>query len=67
MTRIAACLAGLLLLCGLGFCTREDGLPDPPRQELVPCRPDAAGYLPHACPPPPDDSGAARPAADAGM
>ena len=50
MNKFAACLAGLLLLCGLGFCTREDGLPDPPRQELVPCRADAADDDPLACP-----------------
>ncbi|HEY2747038.1 MAG TPA: hypothetical protein VGL86_20590 [Polyangia bacterium] len=32
-------------------CTREDGLPDPPVQQLVPCDPAAASGSPLACPP----------------
>jgi hypothetical protein len=38
-----------LLLCAAG-CTREDGEPDPPIQQLVPCDHDAAPSSPLACP-----------------
>ena len=31
-------------------CTREDGLPDPPIQQLVPCDPSAPPDSPLACP-----------------
>ena len=43
----------LLILCGsssLIVCSHEDGLPDPPIQELVPCNPDAGDGDPLACP-----------------
>jgi hypothetical protein len=35
----------------LATCTREDGTPDPPVQQLVPCHPDAGAGDPLACPP----------------
>ena len=38
-------------------CTREDGLPDPPVQQLVPCDPSAASDAPLACPVSPDAGG----------
>ena len=50
MTRLVLCLITLLLAGGLLFCTREDGLPDPPIQQLVPCSPDAGADDPLACP-----------------
>lgn len=50
MTRLMLFLALVLLVCGLGFCTREDGLPDPPVQQLVPCDPDAGPDDPLVCP-----------------
>jgi hypothetical protein len=31
-------------------CSREDGLPDPPIQQLVPCDPSATPGSPLACP-----------------
>ena len=67
MTRLAVFILALLLVSSLGFCTREDGLPDPPRRELVPCRADAAADDPLACPATSDDSGAAEAAVDAGI
>lgn len=50
MTRFMLFLTLVLLVCGLGFCTREDGLPDPPVQQLVPCDPDAGQDDPLVCP-----------------
>jgi hypothetical protein len=45
-------LLALWLAAGLALvsCTREDGLPDPPPQTLVPCDPDAGAGAPLACP-----------------
>jgi len=43
----------LLLACGastLVVCSREDGRPNPPLQELVPCDPEAGADEPLACP-----------------
>lgn len=45
----------LLFVCGassLTVCSRENGLPDPPVQELVPCVPDAGADDPLVCPEP---------------
>lgn len=67
MTKLVLCLTALLMACGLLYCTREDGLPDPPFQQLVPCHPDGGGDDPLACPQPSDDSGALDPTADAGF
>ena len=64
MTKLAFYLCALLLVGGLGFCTREDGLPDPPLQQLVPCNPDAGADDPLACPPTSDDAGVPDAAAD---
>ena len=54
MTKLALYLAVGLVAGGLVFCTREDGLPDPPPQQLVPCHPDGGSDDPLACPPAPD-------------
>lgn len=47
-------LLGICLLAvglyGIGACTREDGLPNPPVRALVPCERDAAAEDPLACP-----------------
>lgn len=45
------CMAALTVLCALSACTREDSLPDPPVQMLVPCDPSALVGDPTACPP----------------
>lgn len=63
MIRPVLALFALLLIGSLGFCTREDGLPDPPAQQLVPCEPDAGADDPLVCPardalPPSADAGA---------
>lgn len=42
---LALCIASIA-----ASCTREDGLPDPPIQQLVPCDPSAAPDSPLACP-----------------
>lgn len=65
MTRLALVLVTLLFACGLLYCTREDGLPDPPAQQLVPCDPDAGQSDPLACPIAPVDSDASPPDAGA--
>ena len=67
MTRLAVFLMALVLSGGLLFCTREDGLPDPPVQGLVPCNTDGGPDDPLACAQPGADFGAAPPAADAGL
>ena len=46
---LAFCVAAIT-----ASCTREDGLPDPPVQQLVPCDPAAAPGSPLACPAPLD-------------
>jgi hypothetical protein len=43
---VAALLAGAFI-----SCAREDGLPDPEPQVLVPCDPRASDDDPLACPP----------------
>jgi hypothetical protein len=49
--RITAVLAlALCIAATAASCTREDGLPDPPIQQLVPCDPSAAPDSPLACP-----------------
>ncbi len=40
----------LMLMLAAGTCSREDGLPDPPLQVLVPCDLAAAAGDPRACP-----------------
>lgn len=57
MTRLAIVLCTMLLGASLLFCTREDGLPDPPLRQLVPCVPDAGSDSPLSCPPRPDGDG----------
>lgn len=50
--KAASTLGLVVLLAVLGIhCDREDGLPDPPLQMLVPCDPSAAPDSPSACPP----------------
>lgn len=66
MSKLTAGLLAVLLLCGLAYCTREDGLPDPPPRQLVPCDPDAGTEDPLACPAPSDDAAASPDAADGG-
>lgn len=68
MTRVVLVMTLLLLVCGLGFCTREDGLPDPPAQQLVPCDRDAGADDPLVCPEGSSDGDMPAPAdqADAG-
>ncbi len=61
MTRLAMILCTALLCAGLLFCTREDGLPDPPLRQLVPCAPDAGSDDPLACPAEEDGGSAASP------
>lgn len=54
MTRaiyLAALCVVLIFLQVLIACQREDGLPDPPPRELVPCVPDAGAGDPLSCPP----------------
>lgn len=58
MTRLRLVILTVLLACGLLYCTREDGLPDPPLQELVPCDPDAGASDPLTCPAAPADAAA---------
>jgi hypothetical protein len=50
MKRFALILP-LFAALSLSGCTREDGLPDPPARQLVPCQPDAGAGGPLACPP----------------
>ncbi|HEX4458248.1 MAG TPA: hypothetical protein VIA18_09785 [Polyangia bacterium] len=50
-SRYAFCLfvsLAAVTACGLSGCSREDGLPDPPLQMLVPCDPTPGS--PIACP-----------------
>jgi hypothetical protein len=47
-------LVMLALLVSVATCNQEDGEPDPPVRELVPCHPDAGSDDPLACPPPVD-------------
>jgi hypothetical protein len=47
MKTIALVLFALLAAA----CNKEDGEPDPPVHELVPCHPDAGSDDPLACPP----------------
>ncbi|HUJ59121.1 MAG TPA: hypothetical protein VLX92_11535 [Kofleriaceae bacterium] len=44
-------LLALVLAALVATCTREDGEPDPPVRQLVPCNPDAGAGDPLACPP----------------
>ena len=49
--QIAVVLGLALCIAAMGEgCTREDGLPDPPIQQLVHCDPSAAPDSPLACP-----------------
>lgn len=70
MNRTLLFLAVVAFLClgyGLGACTREDGLPDPPYRALVPCHPvpdggnSEQGDDPLACPDPPSPDDAPGP------
>lgn len=48
-------MIAISIVLGLGLvatCAREDGEPDPPVQQLVPCHPDAGPGDPLACPTP---------------
>lgn len=49
MTRLSIVLYPTLLCAGLLCCTREDGLPDPPLRQLVPCAPDSGSGDPLTC------------------
>jgi hypothetical protein len=59
MTKLTLAFFTVLVVGSLGYCTREDGLPDPPPQQLLPCQPDAGSEEPLACPPPLDSGVAA--------
>jgi len=49
--RLAVVLVSALAIATIAAnCTREDGPPDPPVQQLVPCDPSAAAASPLACP-----------------
>jgi hypothetical protein len=47
----ATALIVLALLIAIATCTKDDGEPDPPIRELVPCHPDAGNDDPLVCPP----------------
>ena len=51
MKPLALVLVAAVAIAALVTCAREDGLPDPPLQSLVPCDPMAASDDPLACPP----------------
>ncbi len=65
MNRLAIIVFMALLGSVLLFCTREDGLPDAPLRQLVPCDRDAGSDDPLACPPASEDAESSEPA-DAG-
>jgi hypothetical protein len=53
--RVAVVFLLALGIAAIGTsCTREDGLPDPPVRQLVPCDPSATPGSPLACPEPVD-------------
>ncbi len=49
MRLLGICLLSMTLY-GIGACTREDGIPNPPVRALIPCVVDAAPEDPLACP-----------------
>jgi hypothetical protein len=51
MKTIIAAVIALASLIALATCARENGLPEPEPQVLVPCDPDASEDDPLACPP----------------
>ena len=49
--RVVVVLVFSCALAAAAGCHREDGLPYPPTQQLVPCDPSAASDSPLGCPP----------------